>query len=338
MAGLIRQALDEVPEGGLLAFLPGEAEIRRVEGMLGGLTGCTVLPLFGAMEFAAQRAALGPVPGRRVVLATAIAETSLTLPDITVVVDGGKSRRARFDPNSGMSRLVTERVTRAEAEQRRGRAGRVAAGVCYRMWTRGEEGGLAPYPPAEIEAADLTGLALELALWGARRVALSDAAAARPSGRGAGPADRAWRAGGRAHHRSWPGARRPAPASTPRPYAGAFRSGRGGAGGLDGGTRPAARGAARSGAAPVGHRRSPPVRGRPSLACRPSGGRADQGRGKAPAPGNTAGSTKVGGRNGGTGLSRPHRPAPQGRCTALGAVGRQGGGDGAGHTAGRARG
>ena len=166
LAGLIRAALEEVPQGGLLAFLPGEGEIRRVEAMLQGLPGCTVLPLFGAMEFAAQRAALGPVPGRRVVLATSIAETSLTLPDVTVVVDGGRSRRARFDPNSGMSRLVTERVTRAEAEQRRGRAGRVAPGTCYRLWTRGEEGGLAAYPPAEIEAADLTGLALELALWG----------------------------------------------------------------------------------------------------------------------------------------------------------------------------
>ena len=167
LAAMIRQALDEVPEGGLLAFLPGEAEIYRVQAQLGTLPGCTVLPLFGAMEFAAQRAALGPVPGRRVVLATAIAETSLTLPDITVVVDGGRSRRARFDPNSGMSQLVTERVTRAEAEQRRGRAGRVAAGTCYRLWTKGEEGGLAAYPPAEIEAADLTALALELALWGA---------------------------------------------------------------------------------------------------------------------------------------------------------------------------
>ncbi len=167
MAGLIIEALEAVPEGGLLAFLPGEGEIRRVEVALAGrLTGCVVLPLFGAMEFAAQRAALGPVSGRRVVLATAIAETSLTLPDIRIVVDGGRARRARFDPSSGMSRLVTERVTRAEAEQRRGRAGRVAAGVCYRLWTKGEEGGLASHPPAEIEAADLTGLALELALWG----------------------------------------------------------------------------------------------------------------------------------------------------------------------------
>jgi ATP-dependent helicase HrpB len=166
MAGLIRQSLDEVPSGGLLAFLPGEGEIRRVESLLGAMEGCTVVPLFGAMEFAAQRAALGPVSGRRVVLATSIAETSLTLPDITVVVDGGRSRRARFDPGSGMSRLVTERVTRAEAEQRRGRAGRVSEGTCYRLWTRGEEGALSAHPPAEIESADLTGLALEIAIWG----------------------------------------------------------------------------------------------------------------------------------------------------------------------------
>lgn len=171
MAGLLAQAVEDCPEGGVLVFLPGEGEIRRLEAALQGRLppSCELRPLFGAMEFAAQRAALAPAaPGRRkVVLATSIAETSLTIPDIRVVVDGGRSRRARFDPNSGMSRLVTERVTRAEAEQRRGRAGRVAPGTCYRFWTRGEEGGLAPFPPAEIEAADLTGLALELALWGA---------------------------------------------------------------------------------------------------------------------------------------------------------------------------
>lgn len=168
-AALILQALAENPEGGLLAFLPGEAEIRRTEAALrAGLPAdCTIRPLFGAMDFAAQRAALAPLAsGRKVVLATAIAETSLTLPDIRIVVDAGRARRARFDPNTGMSRLVTERVTRAEAEQRRGRAGRVAEGVCYRLWTKGEEGALAPFPPAEIEAADLTPLALELALWG----------------------------------------------------------------------------------------------------------------------------------------------------------------------------
>ena len=168
VANLVRQALEETAAGGVLVFLPGEGEIRRVEGLLSGRLpqGVVIRPLFGAMDFAAQRAALAPVAGRKVVLATSIAETSLTIPDIRVVVDGGRARRARFDAPSGMSRLVTERVTRAEAEQRRGRAGRVAEGVCYRYWTRGEEGGLAAFPPAEIEAADLTPLALELALWG----------------------------------------------------------------------------------------------------------------------------------------------------------------------------
>ncbi|WP_103333913.1 ATP-dependent helicase HrpB [Pseudotabrizicola formosa] len=167
VAGLIRQALEEVPEGDVLAFLPGEGEIRRVEAQLQGLPGVSIRPLFGAMEFAAQQAALGPAVGRKLVLATSIAETSLTIPGVRVVVDGGRARRARFDASSGMSRLVTERVTKAEADQRRGRAGRVAPGVCYRLWTRGEEGGMAGFPPAEIAAADLAPLALELALWGA---------------------------------------------------------------------------------------------------------------------------------------------------------------------------
>ncbi|WP_209598302.1 ATP-dependent helicase HrpB [Ruegeria sp. HKCCSP351] len=156
--------------GGILVFLPGEGEIRRAEAALTGRlpASCTVRPLFGAMPFAAQREAIAPVEtGRKVVLATSIAETSLTIPDIRVVVDMGQARRARFDPGSGMSRLVTERVTRAEATQRAGRAGRVAEGLCYRLWSKGEDGALAAYPPAEIEAADLTGLALELALWGA---------------------------------------------------------------------------------------------------------------------------------------------------------------------------
>lgn len=168
LVALVLRAVAEVPVGGVLVFLPGEAEIRRAETALSHRLppGCTLRPLFGAMEFAAQRAALAPEAGRKIVLATAIAETSLTLPDITVVVDAGRARRARFDAASGMSRLVTERVTRAEAEQRRGRAGRVAPGVCYRLWARSEEGSLTAFPPAEIEAADLSGLALELALWG----------------------------------------------------------------------------------------------------------------------------------------------------------------------------
>ncbi|MBA83678.1 ATP-dependent helicase HrpB [Thalassobius sp. S69A] len=171
---LIARAVSETQgsetQGGVLVFLPGEGEIRRVQaGLKGRLPAdCSVFPLFGAMEFAAQRAAIRPAQtGRKVVLATSIAETSLTIQDVRVVVDAGRARRARFDPGSGMSRLVTERVTRAEATQRAGRAGRVAKGTCYRLWTKGEEGGLLPFPPAEIEAADLAGLALELALWGA---------------------------------------------------------------------------------------------------------------------------------------------------------------------------
>ncbi|MDO5647101.1 ATP-dependent helicase HrpB [Paracoccus sp. (in: a-proteobacteria)] len=168
-ARLIAQAVADTQDmgGTVLAFLPGEGEIRRVAGMLGG-TDCEVMPLFGAMEARAQRAALSPPgPRRRIVLATAIAETSLTIPSVRVVVDAGRARRARFDPASGMSRLVTERVSRAEAEQRRGRAGRVAPGVCYRMWARAEEGALPAFAPPEIAVADLAGLALELAAWGA---------------------------------------------------------------------------------------------------------------------------------------------------------------------------
>lgn len=166
-AALIARALAET-EGGVLAFLPGEAEIRRVAARLAPLPpGVVLRPLYGAMPAAAQRAALAPPEqGRKLVLATSIAETSLTIPDVRVVVDCGRARRARFDPGSGMTRLVTERVSRAEADQRRGRAGRVGPGLCYRMWTRGEEGALPPEPPPEILSADLTGLALELALWG----------------------------------------------------------------------------------------------------------------------------------------------------------------------------
>lgn len=168
-ARLIIHADAETRETGgtLLAFLPGEGEIRRVMGQLGS-TGCEILPLYGALDAKAQRAALSqPGAQRRIVLATSIAETSLTIPQVRVVVDAGRARRARFDPGSGMSRLVTERVSRAEAEQRRGRAGRVAPGICYRMWARAEEGGLPAFAPAEIAVADLAGLALELAVWGA---------------------------------------------------------------------------------------------------------------------------------------------------------------------------
>ena len=164
---LVEKAVAET-QGGVLVFLPGEGEIRRVQSALKLPADCHIHPLFGAMDLSAQRAAIRPAAqGRKVVLATSIAETSLTIEDVRVVVDTGRARRARFDPGSGMSRLVTERVSRAEADQRRGRAGRVAAGTAYRMWTKGEEGALPGFPPAEIEVADLAPLALELALWGA---------------------------------------------------------------------------------------------------------------------------------------------------------------------------
>ncbi|MFT4706427.1 MAG: ATP-dependent helicase HrpB [Yoonia sp.] len=168
IADLIVQATAETT-GSLLVFLPGEGEIRRTEAALANRlpADCLIRPLYGALPFAAQRAAIAPVKeGRKIVLSTSIAETSLTIADIRVVVDAGRARRARFDPSSGMSRLVTERVSRAEATQRGGRAGRVAAGHCYQLWTKGEDGSLPAFPPAEIEAADLAPLALELAQWG----------------------------------------------------------------------------------------------------------------------------------------------------------------------------
>ncbi|MEN8893926.1 ATP-dependent helicase HrpB [Planktotalea arctica] len=170
MADLIETALNE-QSGGILAFLPGEGEIRRTEALLVKRIGPNVAlhPLFGAMKFQDQRAAIQPEVGgkRKIVLATSIAETSLTIEDVRVVVDGGLARRARFDPGTGMARLVTERASRAEAEQRAGRAGRLAPGTAYRLWAKGENGALPAYAPAEIETADLTDLALELALWGA---------------------------------------------------------------------------------------------------------------------------------------------------------------------------
>ena len=168
-AALVAEAV-AATEGGVLVFLPGQAEIARVEGLLAQRLGADVAiqPLHGGLSFERQRAALAPLArGRKLVLATSIAETSLTIPDVRVVVDAGRARRARFDPGSGMSRLVTERVSRAEAEQRRGRAGRVAPGLCFRLWTRGEEGALPAFAPPEIASADLAGLALELAVWGA---------------------------------------------------------------------------------------------------------------------------------------------------------------------------
>ncbi len=172
VAETVQRALAE--EGGdALVFLPGVGEINRVHGLLDpvlALKNILVQPLHGSMPFEKQRAALRPdAQGRRrVVLATAIAETSLTINGVRIVVDGGQSRQPRFDAGAGMTRLVTARVSKSGATQRQGRAGRLEPGVCYRVWTKGEEGGFAPQDRAEILDADLAPLVLELAVWGVR--------------------------------------------------------------------------------------------------------------------------------------------------------------------------
>ena len=173
----IRRALGE-HEGDVLAFLPGAGEIRRVtEALASNLPpeSYSVLPLYGDLPATAQDAALRPDPrGRRkVVVATNIAETSLTIEGVRIVVDSGLERRQRFDPATGMSRLESLRISRASADQRRGRAGRTAPGVCYRLWSESMHAALLPQSPAEILEADLAPLALELAWWGTDAGSLS---------------------------------------------------------------------------------------------------------------------------------------------------------------------
>ena len=167
VAAAVREALARDP-GDVLAFLPGGGEIRRAAALLEGgalAPGTYVAPLYGDLPQEAQDRAIAPaVPGRRkVVLATSIAETSLTIEGVRVVVDAGLARVPRFSPASGMTRLETVRVSRAGADQRRGRAGRVAPGVCYRLWEEHEHHHLLPQATPEILEADLAGLALELA-------------------------------------------------------------------------------------------------------------------------------------------------------------------------------
>ena len=170
VAGVVRRALAD-DEGSVLAFLPGAGEIRHTERLLlGGALppDVRVIPLFGAMHSAAQDEAIRPAPPgmRKVVLASAIAQTSLTIDGVRVVVDGGLSRVPSFSPRTGMSRLETVRVSRAAAEQRRGRAGRTSPGVCYRLWAAEEHAGLLEQDRPEILQADLVPLALDLALAG----------------------------------------------------------------------------------------------------------------------------------------------------------------------------
>ncbi len=167
----IGRALGEEP-GSIIAFLPGQREITRTAELLAGHVdgGTKVVPLFGAMDRAAQDKAVRPAsPGcRKVVLATSIAETSLTIEGVRVVVDGGQTRVPRFEPDLGLTRLETVRVSRAAADQRRGRAGRTEPGVCYRLWEEAGNGALQPFARPEILDADLSGLVLDLATWGIR--------------------------------------------------------------------------------------------------------------------------------------------------------------------------
>jgi ATP-dependent helicase HrpB len=168
VAAVVREALGDT-EGDLLVFLPGAGEIRRVETLLAEPpVAATVLPLHGALPQAEQDRALRPLAGRKVVLATNVAETSLTIEGVRVVVDGGLARVPRHAPQSGMTRLETVRVSRASADQRRGRAGRTAPGVCYRLWHAAEDHHLLPRTTPEILEADLAALALDLALAGRR--------------------------------------------------------------------------------------------------------------------------------------------------------------------------
>lgn len=166
-AGAIRQALAEEPAGHVLVFLPGVGEIERTAEALGPLDGIDVLPLHGRLTGEAQDRALAPQQRRKVVLATNIAETSVTLDGVRVVVDSGEARVPRFDPAIGLERLERGRISRASAEQRAGRAGRTGPGRCLRLWTESTHRGLAPYEAPEVARVDLTRAVLELRAWGA---------------------------------------------------------------------------------------------------------------------------------------------------------------------------
>src|SRR3954463_3282502 len=176
MAEAVGRAL-RADQGSVLAFLPGAGEIRRTETLLRDrLDAATdVVALYGALDAATQDRAIAPSPAgrRKVVLATSIAETSLTIEGVRIVVDCGLARVPRYEPDVGLTRLETVRVSRAAADQRRGRAGRTEPGICYRIWDEPQTASLAPYARPEILSADLSGYVLDLAAWGAAPEALS---------------------------------------------------------------------------------------------------------------------------------------------------------------------
>ncbi|HCF9826541.1 TPA: ATP-dependent helicase HrpB [Pseudomonas aeruginosa] len=171
---VVRTCLDVVhdQQGSVLIFLPGQAEIRRVHqelsDKLAGRDDLLLCVLHGELDLSAQRAAIEPAPPgkRKIVLATNIAETSLTIEGVRVVIDSGLERVPRFDPSSGMTRLATQRISQASAAQRAGRAGRLEPGICYRLWSQTQYEQMAAYGAPEIHQADLAALALQLARWG----------------------------------------------------------------------------------------------------------------------------------------------------------------------------
>lgn len=170
VAAAIRKALAE-EDGSVLVFLPGVAEIERTVERIGPIGADTsITPLYGALTPQEQSAAIAPAPKgtRKIVVATDIAESAITIEGVRVVIDAGFARVPRFDPSLGVSRLETVRLAVANADQRRGRAGRTGPGVCYRLWREAEMRGFAASPSPEIENADLTGLALDVARWGAK--------------------------------------------------------------------------------------------------------------------------------------------------------------------------
>jgi ATP-dependent helicase HrpB len=176
VADAVTRAL-RADEGSVLVFLPGAAEIRRCETRLRERIddpGVDIVPLFGALDAATQDRAIAPAPAgrRKIVLATSIAETSLTIDGVRIVVDSGLARVPRYEPDVGLTRLETVRVSRASADQRRGRAGRTSPGVCYRLWDEPQTGSLEPYTKPEILSADLSSFVLDLAQWGVTNPAM----------------------------------------------------------------------------------------------------------------------------------------------------------------------
>ena len=170
MADAIAMALRADP-GSVLAFLPGAAEIRRTQNFLGERVhdaSIEIVPLFGALDAGVQDRAIAPAPRghRKVVLATSIAETSLTIEGVRIVVDSGVARVPRYEPDIGLTRLETVRASRAAVDQRRGRAGRTEPGICYRLWDEPQTASLSAYTQPEILSADLSSLVLDLAQWG----------------------------------------------------------------------------------------------------------------------------------------------------------------------------